>query len=62
MPIKEYGILFNCPDAEERRLWLTKVIEEEGEVDMDHARIRLEILAKYSTTRKFRKNASMRSR
>jgi pyrroloquinoline-quinone synthase len=31
VPIKEYGILFNCPYPEVRRIWLTKAIEEEGE-------------------------------
>jgi len=31
VPIKEYGILQNCPYPEVRRLWLPKAIEEEGE-------------------------------
>lgn len=31
VPVKEYGILFNCPYPEVRRVWLTKAIEEEGE-------------------------------
>ena len=39
VPIKEYGILYNCPYPEVRRLWLTKVIEEEGEdlIGKEHA-------------------------
>ncbi len=31
VPIKEYSILYNCPYAEVRRMWLPKAIEEEGE-------------------------------
>jgi pyrroloquinoline-quinone synthase len=31
VPTKEYSILFNCPYAEVRRMWLPKAIEEEGE-------------------------------
>lgn len=31
VPIKEYGILQNCPYPEVRRRWLSKAIEEEGE-------------------------------
>ena len=31
VPIKEYSILYNCPHADVRRMWLPKAIEEEGE-------------------------------
>lgn len=31
VPVKEYGILFNCPYPAVRRVWLTKAIEEERE-------------------------------
>jgi pyrroloquinoline-quinone synthase len=31
VPIKEYSILYNCPYADVRRMWLPKAIEEEGE-------------------------------